>query len=172
MRWTQSARLTGARDADGEVVWSRHRDAGVKLRGSIRAATVARKPVHRGEHEGTRKTIAQGKPGCLRWTCMLVCALFYAHCTRDRGCSVHPAFPAPSCCFGGWQSTQSPGGSRRGNAETRPHRCLTFESEVCEEPTGRANAPAEIVGWVSDSVTHPVVRGSGGLRLAANLTAS
>jgi len=28
--------------------------------------------------------------------CMLVCALFCAHCTRDRGCSVHPAFPAPS----------------------------------------------------------------------------
>src|ERR1700741_4232908 len=27
---------------------------------------------------------------------MLVCAFFCAHCTRDRGCSVHPAFPAPS----------------------------------------------------------------------------
>ena len=24
-----------------------------------------------------------------------------AFCTRDRGCSAHPAFPAPSSCFGG-----------------------------------------------------------------------
>ena len=51
---------------------------------------------HRGEHEGNRKTIAQGKPGCLRWTCMLVCAFLCALRTRDRGCSAHPAFPAPS----------------------------------------------------------------------------
>src|SRR6266702_5705227 len=27
---------------------------------------------------------------------MLVCALFAQICTRDRGCSAHPAFPAPS----------------------------------------------------------------------------
>jgi hypothetical protein len=51
---------------------------------------------HRGELEGNRKTIAQGKPDCLRWTCMLVCVFFRTDCTRDRGCSAHPAFPAPS----------------------------------------------------------------------------
>ena len=28
---------------------------------------------HRGEHEISRKTIAQGRPDCLRFTCMLVC---------------------------------------------------------------------------------------------------
>src|SRR6266496_1592131 len=27
---------------------------------------------------------------------MLVCAFLCANCTRDRGCSVHPVFPAPS----------------------------------------------------------------------------
>src|SRR5439155_16910332 len=27
---------------------------------------------------------------------MLVCAFLCTHCTRDRGCSAHPAFPAPS----------------------------------------------------------------------------
>src|SRR3981189_1578476 len=27
---------------------------------------------------------------------MLVCAFLVAHCTRDRGCSAHPVFPAPS----------------------------------------------------------------------------
>jgi hypothetical protein len=58
--------------------------------------TVTRKPDHRGERDISRKTVAQGKPGCLRWTCMLVCTLFCALRTRDRGCSAHPAFPAPS----------------------------------------------------------------------------
>src|SRR5450432_1728603 len=27
---------------------------------------------------------------------MLVCAFFCTFCTRDRGCSAHPVFPAPS----------------------------------------------------------------------------
>src|SRR5450755_1881557 len=31
---------------------------------------------------------------------MLVCAFFRTFCTRDRGCSAHPAFPAPSCFRG------------------------------------------------------------------------
>src|SRR5262245_47675698 len=32
-------------------------------------ATVTIKAAHRGEHEGNRKTIARGKPGCLGCTC-------------------------------------------------------------------------------------------------------
>src|SRR6059058_2925978 len=32
---------------------------------------------------------------------MLVCALMHNFGTRDRGCSVHPAFPAPSIFEGG-----------------------------------------------------------------------
>jgi hypothetical protein len=55
-----------------------------------------KKAVHRGERDISRKTTAQGRPGCLRRTCMLVCAFFCATCTRDRGCGVHPVFPAPS----------------------------------------------------------------------------
>src|ERR1700730_14525520 len=44
---------------------------------------------------------------------MLVCVFFAQICTRDRGCSAHPAFPAPS--FRGWRHmTRTP--SRRGNA--------------------------------------------------------
>src|SRR6476619_5275740 len=31
---------------------------------------------------------------------MLVCAFLSASCTRDRGCSKHPAFPAPSHFLG------------------------------------------------------------------------
>src|SRR4029078_6997802 len=40
--------------------------------------------------------MAQGSPECSVCTCMLVCVSFAHYCTRDRGCSVHPAFPAPS----------------------------------------------------------------------------
>src|SRR5665213_4266042 len=43
----------------------------------------------------SRKAIAQGRPDCLRFTCMLVCAFPVHQCTRDRGCSAHPVFPAP-----------------------------------------------------------------------------
>jgi hypothetical protein len=50
----------------------------------------------RGEHGISRKTIVQGMPECSDCTCMLVCALLAHFCTRDRGCSKHPAFPAPS----------------------------------------------------------------------------
>jgi hypothetical protein len=50
---------------------------------------------------------------------MLVCAFFCAHCTRDRGCSVHPAFPAPSDLLKARRYKQNPGESRRGIAEVR-----------------------------------------------------
>ena len=50
------ARRTRA-DADGEAVWSRRPDAGVKFAGNISRATVARKPGHRGEHEISRKPL-------------------------------------------------------------------------------------------------------------------
>ncbi len=59
-------------------------------------ATVTRRIRRRGEHGISRKAIAQGMPECSDCTCMLVCAFLCASCTRDRGCSKHPAFPAPS----------------------------------------------------------------------------
>ena len=40
--------------ADGEVVWSWHLDADATPCGIIRAATVTKKPDHRGEPEGNR----------------------------------------------------------------------------------------------------------------------
>ena len=46
-----------------------------------------------GEHGISRKTIAQGMPGCSGCTCMLVCAFFCAFCTRDRGCQPAPGIP-------------------------------------------------------------------------------
>jgi len=61
----------------------------------IAPMTVAKKPGHRGEHEASRKTTAQGKPDASAGP-VCSCACFCARCTRDRGCSAHPAFPAPS----------------------------------------------------------------------------
>jgi len=60
------------------------------------AATEARGIRLRGEHGISRKTTAQGMPECSGCSCMLVCAFLAHYCTRDRGCSKHPAFPAPS----------------------------------------------------------------------------
>src|ERR1700753_1297391 len=54
VRWLRQRARRSAPAADGEVVWSWHLDADVKLRGSIRAMTVARKPDHRGEYEVSR----------------------------------------------------------------------------------------------------------------------
>src|SRR6266487_7208063 len=55
-----------------------------------------KRAVLREEREVSRKATAQGRPGCSRWTCMLVCAFAMCTGTRDRGCSKHPVFPAPS----------------------------------------------------------------------------
>src|SRR5882757_5430061 len=69
---------------------------------------VARKPVTRANSYSH----CAGKAGRLRQTCMLVCAFFDAHCTRDRGCGAHPVFPAPSV-FGGPTKCKTSGASRR-----------------------------------------------------------
>ncbi len=58
--------------------------------------TVTRRIRRRGERGISRKAIVRGMPECSDCTCMLVCVFLCALCTRDRGCSKHPAFPAPS----------------------------------------------------------------------------
>src|SRR5260370_24010055 len=55
---------------------------------------------------------------------MVVCAFFCASCTRDRGCSVHPAFPALSVL----------GGARFG-ASLRAHRAAGSRSCVRSHST-------------------------------------
>jgi hypothetical protein len=81
------------------------------------AATEARGIRLRGEHGISRQTIAQGMPECSGCTCMLVCVCLCIPCTRDRGCSKHPAFPAPSR-LGDKEFQQSSGAVRRENADT------------------------------------------------------
>jgi hypothetical protein len=70
----------------------------------------------RGERGISRKPIAQGMPGCSGCTCMLVCASPSAICTRDRGCSKHPAFPAPSFFEG--QDSSKPRAHRAARTQT------------------------------------------------------
>jgi len=95
MRWTWKARETHAPDAYGEVAWFGRRGAGAKL--AIRSAgDGGKRAVLREEREVSRKATAQGRPGCSACTCMLVCAFAMCIGTRDRGCSKHPVFPAPS----------------------------------------------------------------------------
>jgi hypothetical protein len=53
-------------------------------------------PIPRGEREISRQAIAQGMSDVLRCPVWLVCSFFAQLRTRDRGCSAHPAFPAPS----------------------------------------------------------------------------
>ena len=93
------------------------------------AATEARGIRLRGEHGISRKTTAQGMPECSGCSCMLVCASLRIYCTRDRGCSKHPAFPAPSD-FLGKGFLQSSGETRRENAEVCSMPATVIASEA------------------------------------------
>ena len=83
-------------EAYGEVVWSWRRDAGVKFVSKSSRATVAKKPVHRGERDISRKAIAQGMSVCSPLTCMLVCSsccASSAHGTAGAARTRHSLLP-------------------------------------------------------------------------------
>ena len=61
---------------------------------------------------------------------MLVCAFLCATCTRDRGCSVHPAFPAPSV----WRVRKFDG-KPRAQCAARMRSCVFRH---CEERSNEA----------------------------------
>jgi hypothetical protein len=69
-----------------------------------------------GERGISRKTIAQGMPGCSGCTCMLVCAFLSASCTRDRGCQPAPGIPC-ALSFSRANFEQASGATRRENAK-------------------------------------------------------
>src|SRR5215217_7747509 len=78
-----------------------------------------KRAVLRGEHEVSRKAIAQGRPECFALPCMLVCSFVCANRTRDRGCSKHPVFPAPSIEEGGKLI------ANLGRLAPREHQCVS-----------------------------------------------
>src|SRR5438445_319302 len=96
MRWTprcrrrtvlkRTAKTCGP---DASVLASSSREA------SFFGGDGGKKADHRGEHDISRKAIAQGMSDCLRCP-VCSCAHLLLHCARDLGCSAHPAFPAPS----------------------------------------------------------------------------
>ena len=61
-----------------------------------------------------------GKAGCSPLDLYARVRTSLCHCTRDRGCSAHPVFPAPSH-FRGQAARYNSGASRRGNALAYPH---------------------------------------------------
>src|SRR3954467_9843693 len=87
-----------------------------------------KRAVLRGEHEVSRKAIAQGRPECFPLPCMLVCIFFSANRTRDRGCSKHPVFPAPSIFEEGQRKMQTSGDQRRERANSFSRHCERSEA--------------------------------------------
>ena len=106
MRWTREPRLTCAACAYGEVVWFGRRGAGVKR--AIRSAgDGGKRAVLREEHEVSRKAIAQGRPGCSRRTCMLVCSLCYAQSHTGPRVRRAPGLPRALYLEGGRFSSKA-----------------------------------------------------------------
>ena len=70
-------------EAYGEVVWFGRRGAGAKLRGKFSSADDGgKRAVLRGEHEVSRKAIAQGRPECS--SCPVCsCAVLFAQIARE-----------------------------------------------------------------------------------------
>ena len=133
MRWTRELRLTCAACAYGEVVWFGRRGAGVKR--AIRSAgDGGKRAVLRGEHEVSRKAIAQGRPECS--SCPVCsCAVLFAQIARGTA---------------GAASTRS---SLRPQSSGGPN----------EDANLGRNAPRDresmsTVGWVERSETHHLLR--------------
>ena len=101
---------------------------------------------HREERVISRKATAQGRPGCLRFTCMIACIFFCANRTRDRGCSVHPVFPAPSDFCGCEGCLQSSGWCRE-NAKV----CVFHQPSLRAE---RSNPwRCDVDRWIASSLS-------------------
>jgi hypothetical protein len=146
-----SVQTTGA-EAYGKAVWSWHpllvssrrrQFESNRVRPAINPPAMEARGIRlQGERGISRQTTAQGMPGCSGCTCMLVCALSCAHCTRDRGCSKHPAFPAP--LSSGRMILQTSGATCRENADTH--------SVVIVREGGRSSIP-------ETSMIEPISRG-------------
>jgi hypothetical protein len=98
----------------------------------ITLATVAKEPGHRGEHEGNRKTIAQGMPvetGEPVEDDRILCG---------HGCIGHPAFPAPLLL--GANDWHNSGALRRESAKP----CLPIKRYLFEITTLIRHVPARL----------------------------
>ena len=114
------ARQTCGPDAYGEVVWFGRRGAGAKSgRGeSFSRATEAKEPF---SGESTKQAVKplrrEGRDAPSVPVCSCACFVC-ANRTRDRGCSVHPVFPAPSSLREGQTRMQTSGATCREKAKS------------------------------------------------------
>jgi hypothetical protein len=126
MRWTRRRQMTNAVVADGEAVWSWRPDAGVKFSGSrLLGDDGGKKARSPGRARNKLVNHRAGKAGLPPLNLYARVRFFVHFCTRDRGCSAHPAFPAPSCSEGGDAKLGRIAPRERGRTSSR---CLTIES--------------------------------------------
>src|SRR5689334_24911452 len=92
MQWTPRDRKTSEPGADGEIAWSWRPDAGVNPRVKSPGGRWLKSPVHRGEREISRTTIAQGMPECFGVP-VVTCLRAFLCCTQGCGCDRAPGIP-------------------------------------------------------------------------------
>jgi len=80
---------------------------------------------------------------------MLVCAFSTHFGTRDRGCSAHPAFPAPSIFEGGKRICITRAKSRRENNFRRPGQASTASADPGPIRRGASCESAMVDGFAS-----------------------
>ena len=93
--------------------------AGVKFASSsrfLRATVTSKLWSHRGEHEDKPSNHCAGKAGVSPLNLYARVRFAVSICTRDRGCSAHPVFPA-SLLFWGRTNLQTSGECCRENAD-------------------------------------------------------
>jgi len=91
------------------------------------------KPGHRGEHGISRKAIAQGRPDCLRFTCMLVCVFLLMHIAHETVGAARTRLSLRPHFFWGGMICKP-----RTHRVARTRKCVQSVASI--EPTGGANA--------------------------------
>ena len=128
-------------EADGKAVWSRHPDAGVESCGrQSRETTEANKPGLRGERGAAVKTIAQGKPALLRFTCGPTPVLFVARGPRVQSA---PGFPC-ALSHRGQKLGSNSGAIRAAGTLIFAIRCLKCWSAQCSHRRHTPEGPSAL----------------------------
>src|SRR5664279_2107472 len=79
---------------------------------------------------------------------MLVCAFLCASCTRDRGCSAHPVFPAPSL----FKRVRNLGASSRETCGENVELCLRLPYAVITRERGRSASSRRTPGPITTAI--------------------
>jgi hypothetical protein len=118
-------------------------------------ATVAKEPGHRGEHEISRNTIAQGVPDCFGVP-VVTCSCAFFICTRGCGCLLSTRHSLRPLFFEG------PVDEQLGRIVSRERRRVSLHSS-CPASSGASSTPRPLGSSndVSGIVDRPVRPGEG-----------